>query len=203
MVPDQVIVQLGVTHQSATAQRAQEGANSTIERVLRALGNLDINPEQIQTSRIHLQPVYDTARSARDRQDPRLVGYRANYSLSVRSNEIGEISQIVDASLQAGANQLSGIHFGLQDEGPARREALQKAVEDAKAKATTLAQAAGTQLIRIQEIREGSVAVRPVVMSRSAMMTSEAVGTPTPIMPGQVSVSAAVTIRYAIGVAEP
>jgi uncharacterized protein YggE len=202
-VPDQVTVQLGVTHQSATAQGAQEGANSTIERVLRALADLDINPEQIQTSRIYLQPVYDTTRGARERQEPRIVGYRANYSLRVQTGELERISRIVDSSLEAGANQLGGIHFGLQNEGPARREALQKAVEDANAKAGALAEAAGLQLRRIQEIREGNVAVRPVVMSRTSMMSAEAVGASTPIMPGQVTVSAAVTIRYAIGVAEP
>jgi len=202
LVPDLAVVELGVTDQASSAQTAQEKVNSTVQLVIKALDRLGIEPGNIQTSQLNLQPVYAAGRSAGEARDRRIVGYRASYSLSVKTAELVKTSQIIDASLEAGANQLRGVQFGLQDEGPARREALKKAVSDAAAKATALAEAAGIRILAVQEILEGNLPVRPVSLARSSMMATEAMAAPTSVMPGEMEISAVVTIRYAIEAAQ-
>ena len=105
---------------------------------------------------------------------------------------------MIDSALEAGANQLSGIRFALEDRQAKRRSALKKAVADAREKAVVIAEAAGTRLGSILTIVEAGAVVRPVVMGRSAVMAAEVSGSPTVVMPGQVTVSGQVTIRYQI-----
>ncbi len=196
--PDQAVVQVGVRAEAVTARAAQQSVNATIQKVLDAFSGLAVDSKQIQTSQLTLHPVYDDARSRRESEQPRIVGYRASYTLSVKIDELARISSIVDTALEAGANQLEGVRFELKDEQSAQKEALRRAVADAIAKADVVAEAAGTRLAGILTIAEGGAVVRPVMMARSAPMFAEASGVPTPVMAGQVTVSGQVTIRYQI-----
>jgi uncharacterized protein YggE len=118
--------------------------------------------------------------------------------LSVRTKELTQVSSVIDVALEAGANQLRGVSFGLADEKSAQKEALRSAVTDAMEKAKVLAQAAGIELLRILTIVEGGAVVRPALMARTAVMAAEMGGAPTPVMAGQVTVSGQVTIRFLI-----
>jgi uncharacterized protein YggE len=142
--------------------------------------------------------VYADPRSRREAEEPRIIAYRASYSLSVRVEDLTQISPVIDTSLENGANQLSGIRFELKDEQEARKEALRRAVADAMEKAAVVAEAAGTELHQILEIVEGGASVRPPVMGRTTVMAAEMSGPPTAVMPGQMTVNGQVTIRYQI-----
>ena len=196
--PDQAVIQVGVSTEAVTAREAQESVNATIQRVLDALAGLAIDPKQIQTSQLSLQPVYGEVKSRREASEPRLVAYSASYTLSVKTNDLTKISAVIDTALEAGANQLRGVGFELKDEQAARKEALQRAVADALEKGEIVAEAAGTQLVRVLTIMEGGAVVRPAMMARSALMAAEVSGSPAPVMPGQVTVSGQVTVRYQI-----
>jgi uncharacterized protein YggE len=114
----------------------------------------------------------------------------------VRTSDLSKISSVIDAALEAGANQLSGIHFELKEDQEAQKEALRRAVSDAMEKARVVAEAAGAQLHQILEIIEGGATIRPPVMGRTTMMTAEMSGAPTAVMPGQLTVTGQVTMRY-------
>lgn len=196
--PDQAVIQLGVREEAPTAAEAQSGVNRIVQKVLAAIEALPLDPRQIQTSQLSLEPVYGDARSRREAEEPRILGYRASYTLSIETRDLTKISPIIDLALEAGANQLRGIRFGLSDEKSARKEALRQAVADAIEKAEVVARAAGARLEQILAIVEGGAVVRPPMMGRSAVMAAEMGGPPTPVMPGQVAVGGQVTIRYQI-----
>jgi uncharacterized protein YggE len=196
--PDQAIIQLGVRAEAGTAREAQSEINRTIEKILKSLEALGINANQIQTSELSLQPVYADARNRTYAGEPRTVGYSASYTLSVKTEELSEISSVIDQALEAGANQLRGVRFGLKDEEKARRDALREAVADARKRAEVMAKASGTQLLGILTIIENGAMVRPPMMARGTVMAAEVGGAPTPVMPGQVTIGAQVTVRYQI-----
>ena len=107
------------------------------------------------------------------------------------------MGEVIDAALEAGANQLEGVSFELQDDLASRQAALRNAVAEARAKAEAMADALGVRLVSILSVNEGPVAIeRPMMeMARAASLQQ---GAPTPVSPGEVSVAASVTIRYQI-----
>jgi len=196
--PDQAVIQVGVRAEEVSAKAAQQEVNKTVQKVLDGLSALAIEPDEIQTSQLSLQAVYADSRNRREAGEPRIIAYRASYTLSIKTKDLGQISTVIDSALEAGANQLSGVRFGLEDRQSTRKSALKKAVADAREKAVVIAEAAGTRLGSILTIVEAGAVVRPVVMGRSAVMAAEVSGSPTVVMPGQVTVSGQVTIRYQI-----
>jgi uncharacterized protein YggE len=194
--PDEVTVRLGVTRQAQTAEAAQEGVNRVAQAILDALTKLGIPKDQIQTSQLTLFPVYAPQRPETP-QEPRVVAYRASNTVSVRSTKLQQAGPIVDAALKAGANQVEGVSFGLRNDLPARERALRQAIEEARRKAEVMAQAADVRLGGTLQIEEGGVSIRPPIFSGGAMFARSAEAA-TPVSPGEVGVTASVTIRYRI-----
>jgi uncharacterized protein len=194
--PDQATVRLGIVRQAATAQAAQEQANAVAQEILNAIGKAGVPANQIQTMRLVLSPVY-APRSPDSRDAPRIVAYNATNTVSVRLENLSLVGPVIDAGLKAGANQLEGVQFGLRNDLPSRQQALKQAVEEARSKAMTMAEALRVNLAEVLEASEGSVSIiadRVEPLAARAM----AVAAETPVSPGQIQVNATVMIRYRI-----
>jgi len=195
--PDQAVVRLGVTQESATAQEAQRKANSVAQAILASLRELGIASKDIQTSQLTLYPIYtDGGVEPMRRAPPRIAGYRASNVVSVTVNKMEQVGPVVDSGLKAGSNQVEGINFGLQDDTAARQQALTQAAAEAQKKAETIAKALGLRITGIQEVIEGGVSIIPV-MARAEMMMAKS-DMATPVSPGEVTVNATLTVKYLI-----
>jgi uncharacterized protein YggE len=197
--PDEATVRLGIVRQSANARTAQEQANAAAQQILAAIVKAGVPQNQIQTARLVLTPVY-APRSPESRDAPRIVAYNATNTVSVRIDNLSLVGAVIDAGLGAGANQLEGVQFGLRNELPARQEAIRKAVEEARGKAEVMADALRVTLVAVLEAIEGGVSIFPVgeaASPRFAAMAADMAG-PTPVSPGQIQVTANVTVRYRI-----
>jgi uncharacterized protein len=194
-VPDQAIVRLGIVRQAASAQAAQEQANVAAREILNAVEKAGVPPNQIQTARLVLTPIY-APRNPDSRDAPRIVAYNATNTISVRLENLSIAGTVIDAGLKAGANQIEGVGFALRNDLPSRQQALKQAVEEARSKAQTMAEALRVNLLEVLEVSEGGVSIvdraEPVFVSRAAAATE------TPVSPGQIEVRASVTIRYRI-----
>jgi len=204
--PDEATVALGVTAQAETAGAAQQEANRIAGRILAAVRALGIEDKAVQTSRISLYPVYaDQQRRMPQQQpeEPRIVGYRASNVVSVRLEDLAKIGPVIDATVEAGANEVQGVSFALRDDSAQRRDALAKAVADGRAKAETLAAALGLRLGPVLHVEEAGVQIDLPQVNRSgvAMMRMES-SAPTPVAAGEVSVSGSVNLLYRLLPAE-
>jgi uncharacterized protein len=195
VAPDQATVRLGIVRQSANAQAAQEQASAAAQEILNAIGKVGVPSSQIQTMRLVLSPVY-APRSPDSRDAPRIVAYNATNTVSVRLENLSQVGPVIDAGLKAGANQLEGVQFGLRNDLPARQQALKDAVEVARGKATTMADALRVNLAEVLEASEGGVSIISERVEPFAART--ALAAETPVSPGQIQVNATVTIRYRI-----
>jgi uncharacterized protein len=200
VAPDLAVVRLGVVVQNPSARAAQEGANKVVAALLAAVRELGIDAKDLQTSQLNLNPIYAPYRpDGGEPQEPRITGYQASYSVSVQVTRLDLVGRVVDASLGAGANQIEGVTFGLQNEQPARERALDAAVRQARRKAEVMAAALGVQLQEVLEVSEGGPqAVVPLFDKRMAFEASAAQA-PTPISPGELTIDATVTVRWRIG----
>lgn len=201
VAPDLATVRLGVIAQAATARAAQEQVSRAASGVLAAIRSLGIKDEDIQTSGLSLSPLYSQGRPGTEEESraPRITGYQANNSVTVRIEDLTKVGPVIDAGLSAGANTLDGVELGLRNDEAARAQALADAAGKARAKAQTLAKALGLTLGNILEVAEGGVSVIPQPYPRYGRAMAElSIAADTPVSAGQVGVQASVTIRYRI-----
>ena len=98
---------------------------------------------------------------------------------------------LIDAAVAAGANTIYGPSLSRSDADALYRQALSKAVDDAKGRAELLAKAAGRSLGRVTAIAEsGSAAPVPYAAKASAAQDS------TPVVSGPQETTASVTVTY-------
>jgi uncharacterized protein YggE len=191
-VPDEAIIRLGIVRQAATADMAQQQANTVANDILKAIGGVGVPAKDIQTARLILSPVYNTRTP-----EQRIVSYNATNTVSVRLDNLSTVGNVIDAGLKAGGNQLEGVQFRLKNELPSREQALKEAVQDARGKAQAMADALRVNLAEVMEATEGGVSVAPRIQAFQ-MTGAGAPPSATPVSPGEIEIRANVTIRYRI-----
>ena len=196
--PDEATVRLGVVRQEATAQAAQEQANRAAQAILAEMAKLGIPATRIRTSRLTLTPVYAPQPRSDSRDAPRIVSYSASNQVAVELTNLSQIGPVIDAGLRVGANHVEGVQFRLKDDLPVREQALKQAVAEARRKAEVMAEALGVRLVGVQEVMESGVSVLDRVGFAGVAMAAAREDTPTPVSPGQLEVSASVTVKYVI-----
>lgn len=203
--PDQAVVTLGVATTGKTSTEAQEKLNAVMDRVVKAVKGLSLPEIKVQTQWLSLSPVYERI-DFREQQvqprEPRIIGYNASNTVRVTIGDISKVGTIIDAAIDAGANQVQGLSFGLKDDSSARQEAMTAAAKDARAKAEAIASALGLRVVRVLEASTG-MAQRPSplyrIAGRGAMAPgAEALSTPTTVEAGEVTVQEQVTVTVEV-----
>ncbi len=199
--PDMAVLRLGAEAQADNAADAQQQVNQTVNAVIEAVKKHDIPARKIQTSSLSLHPVYSQAnRMVRNEggvHEPKIVGYRASNVITIQIDDLPKIGDVIDQSIVAGANQVQGLMFGLQNDAPPRIRAMQDAVGEARNKAEAVAEALGVQLGAVYEAAESSgFQPMPMVQPMMRMAAMESAG--APIAFGELKVTASVTLKYVI-----
>lgn len=192
--PDRAWLDFGVETEGATAAAAGQQNAQRMDAVVAALARAGVRAEQVQTHDYNVYPDY--AQTPEGGQ-PRIRAYRVSNVVTVRTDEVRGVGQLIDAALAAGANRVNGVRFGLRDPARAQAEALRDAVRGARSQADALAQALGVQVGDVLEVSTGYAPVQPMPMERLAMSDVRAQAA-TPVEPGQQTVGATVTVIYRI-----
>lgn len=194
--PDRAVLMLAVESEAATAREASQQNATNMTRVVDAIRQAGVPADRIRTISLQLNPVY--SRPAPGEQGPRITGYRASNMVQITVDSIVRLGAVMDASVAAGANRVTGLHFELRDPASARTEAIEKAVAMARQEAEVAARAAGQRLGAPIEIQIGSSMPPPRPMFAAARMDVELAQAATPVEQGTLEVSATVTMVYRI-----
>ena len=161
-------------------------------RVIAAVRAARIAERDIQTVGLNLQPQYDY----QNNRAPHLTGYQAGNSVAIRLHDLTRAGAVIDALVAAGANQIGGPTFRIENEDHVLDEARTAAVAKARARAELYARAAGLHVSRILRIAEGGAEppVRPMPMMRAMSVAADSPA--TPVAPGEVALNAQVTIDF-------
>jgi hypothetical protein len=191
VVSDYAQASAGVTTEGKSVRDASEANAQAMTAVVNALKQAGVAENSIQTAQLSIQPVYAQNRPGRP-EEPRISGYRVSNQVRIKLQEIGRIGEVVDRAIAAGATDLHGISFGVNEPSKALDPTRAAAIEDARRKAEAYAKAAGAQLGRAVEITEGGASPpRPIVMERSAAMAAA-----TPVQPGETTLRVVVSVTY-------
>src|SRR5690606_31858127 len=193
--PDLGHIRASVVHQERTPEGAMSVANRAVNQVLEALAAAGIARDDITLGRYSVSSVSDYVDGRRvDR------GYRLAHALSITVREIDRTGEVLAIAVNAGANEINGVTFSVEDPTPHTDRARELAFENARHKAAELARLAGVNLGQVISIRETTYEPVPVEhFERSAklMMAVEA-PSPVPIDPEESEFSVTVDVTWAL-----
>ena len=198
-VPDMAVFNSGVTTQGATASAALAENSTKMSAVIAALKRAGIADKDIQTSNLSLSPVYAPPTRLPDgsyeSSEQRIIGYQANNNVSVKQRKLGDYGKVIDALVNAGANQVNGPSFMLSQPDAAMDEARLEAVKTARQRAQLYAQASGLKVVRIVSISESGGYSPPQPMLYRAKEDSMAAA-PPPVAAGELEMTVNVTMQF-------
>ena len=192
--PDLVTIGAGVTSEASTAVEALRQNSVEMRRVIDRIKSLGVDEKDIQTTGINLNARYDYNRETRKQE---FRGYQVSNRVSVKLREIEETGEVLDALVVAGATDLSGPIFSIEDDEAAKDEARKRAIERAQKRAASYAAMLGYDEVRVLEISEAIRARGPMPEMVMRQAADEAISvSAAPVQPGQVSTGVSITIKY-------
>jgi uncharacterized protein YggE len=183
-VPDRAELSFGVQSQGRTASAAFAASSAEIEKVVAALRAAGVAAADIQTQQISLSPRY-----TENGED--IVGYIAQNSVSAKLRSLGRAGAVIDAAVAAGANQVNGPSLSRSDTEQLYRNALRLAVQNARAKAQVIADAAGVALGKVLGVEESGASPVAKDEARAAVPSAG-------IEPGTQDIQASVVVTFAV-----
>lgn len=194
--PDRAWVTIAAESRAKTAREAQKMNVDAMSAVMQKLKGSGLPADAIRTALYDLHPEFDY----RDGRQT-LRGYVARNTVEVRLDDVTRTGDILELVVGAGATNVSGIRFDLKDRGAAERDALTRAVADARARAEAAASGAGMKIdrvLRVEEQRDFMPPPRPMRMTQMDAVGAVASAAEVPVSAGELEIRSVVTLTAAI-----
>ncbi len=191
VTPDTGYVNFGIFVQKKTASQSMEELSKIANRVITVLKNSGIKEEDIKTTGISLNPVYQWDKETKKNI---LVGFAASENFKVKT-KLKNTGKIVTLVTENGANRIYGIYFDSSEAENLRKKAIAKAVEDAREKAKAALTGTNYKIVGIKTISVQSGNVTPVVRQTfdNAIIGEKS---SVPIEGGSITVRASVNVVF-------
>ena len=193
--PDVAYLTLSVETLAKNASQAVKDNSGTTNKVIEAIKAKLGKDDKVSTAGYSLAPVYEYNNQT-NKTD--FKGYRASNRIIVEAHNLKEIGNIIDSTAEAGLNNVESLSFDTTKRDEIRREAIVEAVRDAKATAETLSKAAGVTITKILQLSPSFDYPVPVYRDYALAKEASPAAPPTPIEPGDISISASVSIVFEI-----
>jgi len=191
--PDLAHVTLGVEARKPTMAEARSAVAATVDRVLALTRDLRIDPKLVNATRVQVQPEYSWNEKDRKRV---LLGYLVSRQVQVELRDLEQLGPLLERAVDAGVNQVNDPVLDSSRRKSLEREAMAKAVDDARLNAETLARAAGARLGPVRALNGSSSAPPMPMYRRGAVMADAAMAPEATYQPGDMKFSAAVNAEY-------
>jgi len=193
--PDTALLQFNISAQEGNAKAAYDRGAKAADQIRQLLRSNGIDPKEAEISSFSLEPVYDY-------RDPKrkLIGYRANSSVSLKLKDFAKIAPIVEqlSNLDVTANQ--SLSYILDNMDAAKVKAVEDALHRARNEADAVARTGGRTLGELSFVSVDTYERTPIVqpmMSRAATMGAAAAPVPTEEFSGQkITVTAHVNALF-------
>lgn len=193
-VPDTASFTVGVTQNGSNAEAAQQQVTTTTNAIIDELKSLGVQDTDIKTQNYNVYPNRDFTRGET------ITGYTATQELAVKVDNVELANRALAAATANGANQISGVQFTIDDEDRMALEdkARRQAIDNAKKKAQSIADAAGLRLGRIISVQDSTAQQQPpIAFDRAAMGNAESIQMAQPdLQPGENTVHVTVSLSY-------
>lgn len=200
ITPDIASLRVGVETQEVSVSEAMAKASEAMDKVMEALTGEGVAEKDIRTQSFRIR---QRTRWDDQRQQEVIIGYLVTNQVVAKIRDIEKVGTIIDAVVVAGGDytRIDGLNFSVDDPTPYYKEAREKAMADAEAKAKHLADLSNAKLGKVTYVSEG--AVSPIVREMVFQMPPIPAPAPAPmielpISPGETVIRLSVQVAYSI-----
>lgn len=189
VAPDMATVQIGVETTAPTTQEALAQNTAQAQAIIDQVRQLGVAERDVQTSGFNIYPTYDN-------EGRQVTGYTVSNMVSVTIRDLAQAGALLDQVVQAGANRVYGVGFGVSDQAAVMAQARAAAMADAKARADQLAGAGSASVGQVLVITENVGAAPPVPVMMADARAEMAAGAPVPVQAGEQAFTVQVQVTY-------
>jgi len=207
VVPDQVFIVFGIETSDPNLTVSKSRNDERIKKLLALTKELNIDLRYVQTDFISIEP---WEHELRDENRTMRLEYRVRKNIAVTLSDVGKFEELLSRALEGGVNHVHGIQFRTTELRKHRDHAREMAIQAAREKAALLAGKLGRQVgpaIRISEYGGGwyspyswwgGQGYGSNAMSQVSSQAGEASANEGTIAFGQITVTASVSISFAL-----
>ncbi|ADI15337.1 SIMPL domain-containing protein [Truepera radiovictrix] len=190
--PDRASFDAGVLATNRDVQAALDEVNERVERLINTLQGAGIAPEDIRTSNFAVFP----DQAYRPDGTPGELRYRVTNTVSVTVRDTEQLGELLSASVEAGANEIWNVTFGISNRAALESRAREEAMQAARERAQQLASLSGVRLGVVTRVVEGPLpdAGIPLPAARAEFASDASV----PIASGQLAVTVTLQVTFGI-----
>lgn len=196
-MPDQATINISIENTAKDAKEASAKNAIVMNRIQKDILALSITKDKIKTTNYNLYPVYNR----KDNGTQEITGYNVSNQITVTVDNIDLVSTVIDTAINAGANSVNSIEFGLKDSQSFKDKALVQAINNAKRKADIIASTLGKNVTNVVNVNSNNSYIEARTFN-SLMYAKSADagigGVSSPIQAGDISVKANVSIVFEI-----
>lgn len=195
-VPDTAYIEAGISVMgAATTEEAQAKIDKINNNIVESVKKLGIQKADIKTSNYSIYPDYNYDNKAANK----ISGYNGSVSISIKVKDKKITSTVIEEATKAGANQINGLRYAIENPNTLREKARQKAIDNAKLEAEKLAKTLGIKLGKIINIVESGSSsddgMRPMYAAKSLGMGGMAESAPV-LEEGSQTIYSTVTLYF-------
>jgi uncharacterized protein YggE len=191
LAPDLARIYIGVHSQAESVSDALADNNAKAQAIADALAAMGVDTKDVQTSSFNIYPQQQYGPNGE------ILGttlYNVDNTVNVTVRDLSKLGGLLDAVITSGANSINGIEFDVQNKEEALKNARKLAIDNAKAQAAEIADAAGVTLgsivsVNISNLNQGG----PIYDKAYAQGASQ-----VPISAGQLALTVEASVTYDI-----
>jgi uncharacterized protein YggE len=207
VVPDQVILTLGVETLNLDVNKARAENDGCVKKVFKIASEHGVETKHVRTDHVSIQPKRERRRGTTFEVRDEFVGFEVRQTIQITLEDISNYEAVLSSILEAGVNYIHNIEFRSTEYRRFKDQARALAIKAAEEKATALAGALGERIGKPHSITEnwsrrwssfGSWwGTSPGAFSNVAVsVTGGGSETVSSIAPGQILMSASVTVSF-------
>lgn len=191
--PNQAVLSLGATTEAYTASEAAAKNAEIMNKAIDALKAMGIPEKDIETASFSLYPRYSY-------EGMEIVGFEATHMLRVTTADLEKVGQCIDKAVQVGANRVEGVYFTFTKDELADLNTLarQRAVEDARVKAETIANSLGVKIVGVASAIEETYYSYPYPYEYAYPIPAPTPAPTTIMPPTEMEISVMVRVTFLI-----
>ncbi len=193
--PDVVVLSIGVSVERDSVKQARTEAAEAMTGVIESLKGNGLLDEDIQTQHFSIHQRYDYSKGRRE-----FRGYNVTNTVSAKIRDLDTVGSVIDDAAEAGGDlvEINSIQFTIEDPTKLKMQARVAAMENAQAKAQTLATEGGVTLGKPISISESGDYYPPGPVNLEFAFAADAAAVETPIQSGQLQITVTVNVVYEI-----
>jgi len=194
IIPDIATVNIGVENEGTDIAAIIKKNTEKMNAIIDDIKGLGIDEKDIKTTNYNLTPQYNWTES----EGRIFTGYKITNTILVKIRNFEKIGDVLSKSTERGANSIGNISFTIEDPEKIIQEAREKAIEQAKTKAESIAESSGLKLVKLLNVQEGYSPYYGTTYEKATGGGIEAAAPAPQIQPGQQEVSTTVTLTYRV-----